>query len=294
MKRFEFIQEHKDVWPIAVQCHVLKVSRSGYYTWLQSKPSQMAQKQAEIVQKIKAVHLNISRDYGSPRVRRELVASGVACCENTVAKLMRREGIAARTRRRFKVVTTDSNHDSPIAENHLNRQFIAERPNQVWLTDFTYIATKAGFTYFCAVEDLFSRKIVGWAVSDTIDAQLACDALQQAIDLRSPDPDLIVHSDRGSQFASDAFRSVLDHHDLVPSMSRRGNCYDNAPMESFFGRFKVEHVQWQEFDSIRDVRQYVAEYISGFCNTLRRHSAIGYVSPVEFENQHRSGARLAC
>ena len=277
-----------------MQCRVLKVSRSGYYMWRHSKPSQTAQKQAEIVRQIKAVHLDVSQDYGSPRVHRELIASGVACCENTVAKLMRREGIAARTRRRFKVVTTDSNHDSPMAENHLNRQFIAERPNQVWLTDFTYIATNAGFTYLCAVEDLYSRKIVGWAVSDTIDARLACDALQQAIDLRGPEPGVVVHSDRGSQFASDAFRSVLDRHGLVPSMSRRGNCYDNAPMESFFGRFKVEHVQWHEFESIRDVRQSVADYISGFYNTFRRHSAIGYVSPVEFENQHRNDAQLAC
>jgi len=277
-----------------MQCRVLKVSRSGYYAWLKSKPSPTTQKQTEIVQKIRAVHLNVSQDYGSPRVHRELVESGVNCCENTVAKLMRREGIAARTRRRFKVVTTNSNHNGPIAENHLNRQFIAERPNQVWLTDFTYIATDAGFAYLCAVEDLFSRKIVGWAVGDTIDARLACDALRQAIDLRSPDPGLVVHSDRGLQFASDAFRSLLDDHHLVPSMSRRGNCYDNAPMESFFGRFKVEHVQWHDFASIRDARQSVAEYISGFYDTSRRHSSIGYLSPVEFENQHRIESQLAC
>lgn len=287
MKRFEFIDEHKDVWPVAVQCHVLKVSRSGFYQWLQRTPSRTVQKQLEIVHQIKQVHLTISQDYGSPRMHRELVERGVACCENTVAKLMRRERITARTRRRFKVITTDSNHSSPIAENHLNRQFVAEKPNQVWLTDFTYIATNAGVTYLCAVEDLCSRKIVGWAVSDTIDAQLACDALKQAIDLRNPNPGLVVHSDRGSQFASDAYRAVLDQHRLVPSMSRRGNCYDNAPMESFFGRFKVEHIQWNEFDSIHDVRRSVAEYIGQFYNTVRRHSSLGYVSPVQFENKQQ-------
>lgn len=257
-------------------------------------PSQTDRNQQEIVNQIKEVHLQVSQDYGSPRVHRELVERGVTCCENTVAKLMRQAGIAARTRRRFKVLTTDSDHNSPIAPNVLGRQFVAEKPNQVWLTDFTYIATRAGFAYLCAVEDLYSRKIVGWAVRDSIDARLACEALQQAIDLREPDAGLIVHSDRGSQFASDSYRLVLDRHEIVQSMSRRGDCYDNAPMESFFGRLKVEHVQWHEFDSVWEVRQSVTEYISQFYNTVRKHSALGYVSPVQFESQTTGDSRLAC
>lgn len=261
------------------------MSRSGYYKWLKREPSKTQQKQQEIVSKIKQVHLKYDQTYGSPRMHRELQAEGVKCCENTVAKLMRRQGIAARTRRRFKVVTTDSNHDSPIAPNLLSREFVAEKPNQVWLTDFTYLNTQDGVCYLCAVEDLCSRKIVGWAVSKKIDAALACKALQQAIDLRSPMAGLILHSDRGSQYASDTFRGLLDSNAIRQSMSRKGNCYDNAPMESFFGRFKTEYVYWQDFTSIEHVARSVGRYIGEFYNVTRRHSSLGYVSPVEYENK---------
>ncbi len=226
-------------------------------------------------------------------MHRELQAENVDCCENTVAKLMRREGIAARTRRRFKVVTTDSNHDSPIAANLLGRDFQVEKPNQVWLTDFTYLHTQDGISYLCAVEDLCSRKIVGWAVSKKIDAALACKALQQAIDLRSPDAGLILHSDRGSQYASDAFRGLLDRNAIQQSMSRKGNCYDNAPMESFFGRLKTEYAHWQDFTTIDDVTRKITKYVSQFYNVTRRHSSLGYASPVEYETKKLYESQLA-
>ena len=238
------------------------------------------------MQKIKQVHLNVSQDYGSPRVHRELVENlNVTCCENTVAMLMRREGIAARSRRRFRVLTTDSNHNGPFADNLLGRDFKAQTPNSVWLTDFTYIQIAAGFCYMCAIEDLCSRRIVGWAISNTINAQLACDALQQAIDLRNPPAGLIVHSDRGSQFASLEFTQLLHDNMLRQSMSRKGNCYDNAPMESFFGRFKVEHIHWTKFRSMPEARNSVTDYVDRFYNAVRRHSALGYVSPQQYEEQ---------
>lgn len=276
-----------------VQCSVLKVSRSGYYKWLNAEPSKTQQKQLKIVSKIKQLHSKYEQSYGSPRMHRELQAESVDCCENTVAKLMRREGIAARTRRRFKVVTTDSNHDSPIAANLLGRDFQVEKPNQVWLTDFTYLHTQDGISYLCAVEDLCSRKIVGWAVSKKIDAALACKALQQAIDLRSPDAGLILHSDRGSQYASDAFRGLLDSNAIQQSMSRKGNCYDNAPMESFFGRLKTEYAHWQDFTTIDDVTRKITKYVSQFYNVTRRHSSLGYVSPVEYETKKLYKSQLA-
>ncbi len=265
---------------------MLLVSRSGYYKWCSRQPSTRENRQQEIVQKIKQVHLNVSEDYGSPRVHRELVESlGVACSRNTIAKLMRQQGIAARSRRRFRIVTTDSNHEGPFAENLLSRDFVAQTPNRVWLMDFTYLQIASGFCYMCAVEDLCSRRIVGWEISHRIDAELACKALQQAIDLRSPADGLIVHSDRGSQFASVEFRMLLDSNRLRQSMSRKGNCYDNAPMESFFGRFKVEHVHWHEFRSIHEARKSVTDYIDRFYNPVRRHSALGYVSPQQFEDR---------
>lgn len=276
-----------------MQCKVLQVSRSGYYKWLQSKPSNTQQKQQEIVSKIKQVHLKYEQSYGSPRMHRELHAEGVKCCKNTVAKLMQREGIAARTRRRFKVVTTDSNHDSPIAANLLSRNFVAEKPDQVWLTDFTYLNTQDGVCYLCAVEDLCSRKIVGWAISKKIDAALACKAMQQAIDLRSPQAGLILHSDRGSQYASDTFRGLLDSNEIRQSMSRKGNCYDNAPMESFFGRLKTECVHWKDFTSMENATRKVGEYISQFYNVTRRHSSLDYVSPVEYESKKLYAPQLA-
>lgn len=276
-----------------MQCAVLKVSRSGYYKWLQREPSKTQQKQQEIVSKIKQVHLKYEQSYGSPRMQRELQAEGVKCCENTVAKLMRRERLAARTRRRFKVVTTDSNHDSPIAANLLGRDFVAEKPDQVWLTDFTYLNTQDGVCYLCAVEDLCSRKIVGWAISKKIDAALACKALQQAIDLRSPKAGLILHSDRGSQYASDTFRGLLDSNAIRQSMSRKGNCYDNAPMESFFGRLKTELIHWQDFTSLENATRKVGKYISQFYNVTRRHSSLDFVSPVEYESKRLYESQLA-
>ena len=218
-------------------------------------------------------------------MHRELVKQGTECSVNTVAKLMREAGIRARNKPKFRVVTTDSNHDLPIAPNRLNQQFTVSKLNQVWLTDFTYIPTREGFSYLCAFKDLCSRRIVGWAISRKIDAQLALAALDQAVALRDPNPGLIIHSDRGSQFASHAFRKRLHECQFLQSMSRKGNCYDNAPMESFFKSFKVEEVYHEKYETHEHATRAANDYIERFYNPKRLHSALGYVSPNEFEHR---------
>ena len=281
--RFAFIDEHRRRWPILVQCQVLEVSRAGYYKWRRMTQGPTSTKRDAMLQAIRQIHREVSADYGSPRVYRELLDRGIRCSENTVALWMKRYGIRARTKRRYRIVTTDSNHGHAVAPNLLEQRFTAEKPNQVWLTDFSYIATEEGFTYLCTVEDLCSRRIVGWATSRSIDTQLALAALQQALDLRQPGPGLIVHSDRGSQFASLDFQQRLSTYRCRPSMSRRGNCYDNAPMESFYRSFKVERVYWDQYATHDLATRAVVDYIDRFYNPIRRHSAIGYVSPLEYE-----------
>lgn len=264
---------------------MLQVSRAGYYQWLHAKPSKTRLRQEQLVQEIQKIHATNKDDYGSPRIHRELIRHGFRCSENTVAKVMRQAGIRARCLKQFRVATTDSKHNFPIAPNRLNQCFVAEKPDQVWLTDITYIQTNEGFTYLCAVEDLCSRRIVGWATSRQIDTKLTLDALQQAIDLRSPCEGLIVHSDRGSQYASWAYQERLADHGFQQSMSRKGNCYDNAPMESFFRSLKMEEVYWKNYATYEEATRGVIDYIDRFYNRERLHSSLDYVSPIEYE-QH--------
>ena len=283
--RLSFIHEHRQRWPIAVQCRVLEVSAAAYYKSLGRTESDTSRKSKQIIDEIRRIRLQPKMDsYGSPRIHRELIRSGVACCKNTVAKLMRREGIRAKTAKKFRAATTDSNHDRPIAPNRLDQQFTAQDINQVWLTDFTYLPTKEGFTYLCTILDMHSRKIVGYATSRRIDAALAVAAIQQAIALRQPPAGLILHSDRGSQYASVRFQKTLAKHQILQSMSRKGNCYDNAPMESFFKTFKTEEVYQQPtYATHEQATRSVIDYIDRFYNRERLHSSLGYQSPVEFE-----------
>lgn len=235
---------------------------------------------------IKRIHsLPRHDDYGSPRMHKELLKSGIECSQNTVARLMRCEGIRARQAKKFRVATTDSKHNLPAAPNRLDQDFTCPNINRVWLTDFTYIPLTEGFTYLCTMQDLCSRRIVGWATSRSIDAQLAIAALNQAVALRQPESGLIVHSDRGSQFASLAFRSRLLSCNALQSMSGKGNCYDNAPMESFFKSFKVEEVSRQTYQTHEQATRGVIDYIERFYNPVRSHSSLGYMSPIEFERQ---------
>ena len=282
--RFKFIADHRERWPIKTMCRLLKVARSGFYQWLknQTRPETAQEKRESRLSRLITVIHGQHKDYGSPRIHREIIAHRETCNVKTVARLMRKAGIQARRKRKF-VSTTDSNHQLPVAENLLNRDFTAAKPNQKWVADTTYIGTDLGWIFLTTIMDLFSRRIIGWKISDRIDAQLAADALQMAIRLRRPDPGLIVHTDRGSQFCSETFQNLLLNHDLVPSMSRRGNCWDNAVMESFYRSLKTECVCWENYVCSLDVQRSLNKYIEQYYNRIRRHSSLDYVSPVEFE-----------
>ena len=264
-------------------CRVLEVSRSGYYTWAKRKPGPREERRAQLVEQIREVHEASRGIYGSPRVHQDLQEKGIDCCENTVAKLMKDQGIRSKTSKKFRISTTDSRHPHPIAKNHLAQDFQTTKINEVWLTDITYIATGEGWLYLAAVLDLCSRKIVGWATADHLRAELVCKALENALADRRPTGELLHHSDRGVQYACDAYQELLAFHDITPSMSRTGNCYDNAPMESFFGTLKKELIHHEDYATHEQAHQSLFEYIEVFYNRQRRHSALGYVSPHQFE-----------
>ena len=263
-------------------CRVLEVSTGGYYEWRRRPPSARQERSEALAAQIKVIHQEVKARYGSPRIHAELVARGEPCCVNTVAKLMRQLGVAAKTRRKFRC-TTDSNHDHPIAENVVDREFEPEAPNQVWTADITYIPTREGWLYLAAVEDLYSRQVVGWSMSERIDSRLVVDALEMAVSRRLPGEGLVAHSDRGSQYASEHYRRLLAGHEITCSMSRRANCWDNAPMESFFASLKKELVHDEDYATRAEARSSIFEYIEVFYNRVRRHSSLGYRSPVEYE-----------
>jgi transposase InsO family protein len=280
--KYRFIEEHRRQWPVRLMCRVLHVSCAGYYTWRDRPVSAGQQRREALAGQIQAVHHEMKERYGSPRMHAELVARGQNCCVNTVAKLMRQHGIAAKTTRKFRC-TTDSNHDLAVADNLLDRQFEPAAVNQAWVTDITYIPTWEGWLYLAAVEDLYSRQIVGWSMSERITSRLVVDALEMAVSRRLPGEGLLAHSDRGSQYASEHYQRLLERHSITCSMSRRGDCWDNAPMESFFASLKKELVHQEDYRSRAEARASVFEYIEVFYNRVRRHSALGYQSPVEYE-----------
>ncbi len=280
--RYGFIEAHRGRWPVRLMCRVLAVSPGGYYDWRGRPQSDRAQRREALAVAIKAVHAEVKARYGSPRVQAELAARGEVGCVNTVARLMRRHGIAAKTKRKFRC-TTDSNHDRPVAENVVDRQFEPAAVNEVWTADITYIPTREGWLYLAAVEDLHSRRIVGWSMGERIDSRLVVDALEMAVSRRLPGGGLVAHSDRGSQYASEHYRRALAERGIECSMSRRGNRYDNAPMESFFATLKKELVHDADYATRAEARASLFEYIEVFYDRVRRHSSLGYRSPVEYE-----------
>jgi putative transposase len=280
--RYDFVERHRGRWPVRLMGRVLRVSPGGYYDWRGRPQSLRAARNDALVVSIKAIHGEVKARDGSPRIHAELVARGEPCCVNTVARLMRREGIAAKTRRKFRV-TTDSNHDRPVAENVVNRQFQPQEADRTWTADITYIATGEGWLYLAAVEDLYSKRIVGWSMGERIDSRLVVDALEMAVARRLPGAGLVAHSDRGSQYASEHYQRLLAGHGITCSMSRRANCWDNAPMESFFATLKKELVHDEDYATRDEARASLFEYIEVFYNRVRRHSALGYRSPVEYE-----------
>jgi transposase InsO family protein len=261
----------------------LRVSKSGYYDWIDRPISQCAKRRQEIVEQIRKAYKDSHNIYGSPRIAVELKASGMKVCQNTVAKYMRQEGLKSKVKRPFRVRTTDSNHGHPVAMNLLDRTFSAQAPDRKWCVDITYVPTGEGWLYLAAVIDLFSRKIVGWEMADHLRAELCVNALSMAIERRRPDPGLLHHSDRGVQYACEAYRSFLDRYGIEPSMSRTGDCYDNAAMESFFSTLKRELIYHEKYQTRDEARLSIFEYIEVFYNRKRRHSAIGYQSPESFE-----------
>ena len=284
---FRFIDAHRTHWPVRTLCAALDVSTAGYYAWCGRPSSARQQRHDALLVQIRAIHAEFHARYGSPRVHAELAARGHDCCVNTVAKLMRDHGIHAKTARKFRC-TTDSNHDLPIADNLLDRQFDPAQPNEAWVADITYIPTREGWLYLAAVEDLYSRRVVGWSLAEHMESRLVVDALALAVDRRLPGEGLLAHSDRGSQYASDHYQRLLAKHDITCSMSRRADCWDNAPMESFFASLKKELVHDADFATRAAARAAIVEYIEVFYNARRRHSSLGYVSPAEYERTEKA------
>jgi transposase InsO family protein len=283
--RFEVIHSYRTSFSVARMCQVFGVSPSGYYAWRDRPASRRAQENAGLVKEIRDIHEKSRKTYGSPRVHAELLARGFQVGKNRVARLMRAAKIRAR-RKKKGTRTTDSNHDHPVAPNLLNREFETRQPNEKWLGDITYIWTQEGWLYLAAIMDLFSRKIVGWAMENTLASCLVEKAFRMAVRSRNPKAGLLHHSDRGSQYAGQDYQLHLADYRMQVSMSRTGNCYDNAPMESFFSTLKVEWVHHQKYENQKEARTDIFDYIEGFYNRTRRHSSLDYLSPVEYERQY--------
>ena len=275
----------KSDYPILSLCDNLDVSPSGYYDWQKrrSSPGHRALENQTLAKDIKELHAQSRQTYGSPRVQRELRKQGRRHGRNRIARIMQEQSLCGRQKGRYRVQTTDSNHDQPIAPNRLAEAPKPTAPNQVWVTDITYIQTRQGWLYVAALLDLYSRKIVGWAMSERIDTSLVLSALNMALLHRKPPANLLCHSDRGVQYASADYRQALGQAGLVASMSRKGNCYDNAVMESFWSTLKLEMIYRREFADHRQAQTAIFDYIESFYNRQRSHSALDFLSPVDFE-----------
>jgi putative transposase len=278
----------KNDYSVLALCANLNVSPSGYYDWQKrsSSPGLRACGNQELAQEIQKIHTHSRQTYGSPRIQKELLKAGRHHGRNRIARLMQEDGLCGRQKGRHRVQTTDSNHDEPIAPNRLAEAPKPTAPNQIWVADITYVQTQEGWLYVAAILDLYSRKIVGWAMGERIDAALVLRALSMALLHRSPPHDLLFHSDRGVQYASADYRQALRQAGLVASMSRKGNCYDNASMESFWSTLKLELVYRRAFVSRRQAQTEIFNYIEGFYNRERSHSALNFQSPVDFELQN--------
>jgi len=266
-------------------CRVLKVSKSGYYDSLRRPPSQQSLRRKEIAQAVARSYFESNRIYGYRKVHKDLEAQNVICCADTVGRVMREIGLHSRVKRKF-VATTDSDHTLKIADNLIGRDFTAASPNRKWTADITYIPTKTGWLYLAVVMDLFSRRIVGWAMSKHIDSQLVQSAMHMAILNRKPAKGLIHHSDRGVQYAAGDFQDLLDQNEITCSMSRKGDCWDNACVESFFGSLKNEWIRGRIYETQADGENDIFKYIELFYNRKRRHASLGYVSPAAYEELH--------
>ena len=284
--KFQFIHEHRLTWPISLMCRLLGVSRSGYYSWRRRPTSARKMADKALTAAIESVHRASRGVYGSLRVYWRLRQLQWRCSRKRVARLMRQSGLCGKRKRRFRPQTTNSDHALPIAPNLLQQDFSATAPNQKWLCVISYIDTAEGWLYLAVIIDLYSRRVVGWAMSHRIDRFLVLAALEMAIRSRKPAPGLIFHSDRGSQYASADFQNTLAAHGMVASMSGKGNCYDSAPVESWFASLKVECVDGVRYKSRDEARSSLFDYIEIFYDRKRLHSSLGYLSPLAYEQQY--------
>jgi len=280
--KYAWIKQHSRQFPVMVMCRVLQLSSSGYYGWLEHQPSAQQQRRQHISLAIGRSYFQSRRIYGYRKVHQDLLEANIVCCEETVRRIMRDIGLYSHVRRKF-VLTTDSDHHMAVVENLLDRDFTATAPNQKWVADITYIPTSQGWLYLAAVMDLYSRRIVGWAMNKHIDSALVISAMNMALSQRRPETDLLHHSDRGSQYASEAFQDLLDNNGVVCSMSRKGDCWDNACMESFFGSLKTEWLGDKKYKTRQEAKNDIFKYIELFYNRKRRHAALGYLSPAAYE-----------
>jgi transposase InsO family protein len=282
--KYQHIDNAKKAYPINMMCEVLKVSCNGYFSWRNRPYSKRTEENSKLVPLVLQIHKESGGTYGTRRIAKALLALGIPCGRSRARSLMRMAGVAARQRKKLRV-TTDSKHNLPVAPNRLNRQFEVKKPNNVWVSDITYVWTREGWLYLAVVLDLFSRQIVGWTMSNRINRKLVMSALLMAIWRRRPAPGVMFHSDRGSQYCSHDFQKLLKTHKMTCSMSRKGDCWDNAVAERFFASLKTERIFPKNYRTREEARRDIIDYIEMFYNSKRLHSYLGYVSPREFENR---------
>lgn len=285
--KYEFIEAHSSEFRVEKMCQVLDVSRSSYYSWLNRPQSERDRENASLLKEICKVHVESRGLYGSIRVTRKLNNKGIKCGKNRVARIMKDNGIQSRIKRKFKA-TTNSKHNYPVAANLLDQNFETGKNNEVWIADITYVPTDEGWLYFAGIVDLHRRKVIGWSMDSTMTQQLTIDALNQALLRECPPNGVIHHSDRGSQYAANDYRKLLSKNGFIQSMSRKGNCYDNACMESFFGTLKTELIYLTRFKTRAEAKQAIFDYVELYYNRIRLHSALGYKSPLEFERHNNA------
>lgn len=279
---YEFIERHRSVHAVERMCRVLGVTRSGYYGWSQHRQSRRTRRDIMLLEKIRESHLQSGGRYGSPNIHKDLCEWGCRCGRKRVVRLMKEAGLRSKTVKRFRV-TTESRHTLPVAENLLQRNFTASTPNKIWVSDITYLWTRQGWLYLCIILDLWDRKVVGWSIGKRLGADLVVAALRKAVKRRQPLEGLVFHSDRGIQYCSEVFRAELRRYRMLQSMSRKGDCWDNAVAESFFSTLKRELVYHETYHTRDEARLSVFQYIEGWYNRRRRHSTLGRISPLEFE-----------
>lgn len=282
--KYQFMHQHKDCHSIMTLCRILKVSRRGYYDWLTRPQSKRDQENRELLVEIRQIFIANREVYGAPRIHDELVEMGYRCSLNRVARLMQSANIVPKTVRKFRI-TTDSRKSRYPAENLLKQNFNASGRDEKWVADVTYIPTREGWLFLAVVLDLYSRRVIGWSMAERLTSELAQQALQNAIDLREPARDVLVHSDRGKEYYASDYQTLLSDNDLICSMSRKGNCYDNAAVESFFHSLKVEQVHHDDYRTRQEARSVIFDYIEVFYNRQRKHSYLGYQSPVHYEER---------